>query len=100
MSSWLWTGLVALLALVLRLVGLSKPGDKIFDEVYYAKEAHDLLQFWVERDKEGTGPGYVVHPPLGKLLIAVGEQLFGYDSFGWRLPSAVASTTVLNGVSA
>jgi len=87
--SWLWTGLVALLALVLRLVGLAKPGDKIFDEVYYAKEAHDLLQFGVERDKEGTGPGYVVHPPLGKWLIAAGEQVYGYNALGWRIAAAI-----------
>lgn len=88
-SSWLWTGLVTVLALVLRLVGLDKPGDKIFDEVYYAKEAHDLLLFGVERDKEGTGAGYVVHPPLGKWLIAAGEQLFGYNAMGWRISAAI-----------
>ena len=28
--------------------------------------------------------------PLGKWLIAIGEQLFGDNSLGWRVPSAVA----------
>src|SRR3712207_9303598 len=31
-------------------------------------------------------------PPLGKWLIAGGIGLFGYDSFGWRFPSAVAGS--------
>lgn len=87
--SWLWTGLVALLALVLRLIGLAHPHDKIFDEVYYAKEAHDLLRYGVERDNDGTGAGYVVHPPLGKWLIALGEQVYGYNTLGWRISAAV-----------
>ncbi|MFI5957783.1 dolichyl-phosphate-mannose--protein mannosyltransferase [Cryptosporangium sp. NPDC051539] len=87
--SWLWTGLVALLALVLRLVGLGTPGTKIFDEVYYAKEAHDLLQAGVELNKEGDGPGYVVHPPLGKWMIALGEHVYGYNALGWRISAAL-----------
>jgi dolichyl-phosphate-mannose--protein O-mannosyl transferase len=39
-------------------------------------------------------PGYalVVHPPLGKQLIALGELAFGYDGFGWRFSAALAGT--------
>ncbi len=32
---------------------------------------------------------FVVHPPLGKWLIAAGEQLFGMNSFGWRFASLI-----------
>ncbi|MBE1028532.1 glycosyltransferase family 39 protein, partial [Escherichia coli] len=28
-------------------------------------------------------------PPVGKWLIATGEQLFGFNSFGWRFSSVV-----------
>ena len=38
----------------------------------------------------GTGCGeYVVQPELGKLIISVGEAMFGLDSYGWRFFSAV-----------
>ena len=32
-----------------------------------------------------TGAEMVVHPEVGKWLIALGEQLFGMDPFGWRI---------------
>jgi dolichyl-phosphate-mannose-protein mannosyltransferase len=77
--------LVTGIGLVLRLVNLAHPKDVIFDEVYYANEAQDLLQHGVEWNPEDNTPQYVVHPPLGKWMIALGEQLFGYNSFGWRI---------------
>ena len=38
---------------------------------------------------DGICSGYVVHPPLGKWLIASGEAVFGLTPWGWRLPSAI-----------
>lgn len=37
-----------------------------------------------------SNPGYglVVHPPLAKQLIALGEMIFGYSPWGWRLATA------------
>ncbi|WP_271223730.1 dolichyl-phosphate-mannose--protein mannosyltransferase, partial [Streptosporangium carneum] len=32
------------------------------------------------------------HPPLGKWMIAIGEQLFGMTPFGWRFAGAVVGT--------
>ena len=40
--------------------------------------------------EDNQGFGVVVHPPLGKQLIAIGEWLLGYTPTGWRLASAVA----------
>ena len=87
------------------------PRALIFDETYYAKDAWSILNHGVElnswipnrqsphrgRAHELLAPcddtsacgEYVVQPEIGKLLIAVGEWLFGLNSFGWRFASAV-----------
>ncbi|MEV4141352.1 phospholipid carrier-dependent glycosyltransferase [Dactylosporangium sp. NPDC049742] len=82
---WLAAILVTAIGLLLRMVNLSHPREPIFDEVYYANEAWDLLQHGVEWNPEDNTPQYVVHPPLGKWMIGLGEQIFGYNSFGWRI---------------
>jgi dolichyl-phosphate-mannose--protein O-mannosyl transferase len=107
--SWLATGLVTVVAAIVRLVDLGRPGNIIFDETYYAPNAYGLLRYGVEWNVPeggatpvdgapvlGDGAAYVVHPPLGKWLIAIGEWSFGYDPFGWRVAAAVAGiVTVL-----
>jgi dolichyl-phosphate-mannose-protein mannosyltransferase len=102
--SWLATAVVTAIAGIIRLVGLDDPKGKIFDEVYYAVDAHNLFTHGVEWDDKNNTAGYVVHPPLGKWIIGVGEWLFGYDSthrgvfdtangeFGWRISAAVVGT--------
>ncbi len=106
---WLGPIAVALLAGVLRFDKITQPAAVVagkvqytFDEVYYTKDAHDLLAFGVERGEACRGPGFVVHPPLGKWLMAVSEWLFGYvrcdgsvagnPALGWRAASAVVGT--------
>ncbi|MCU1592761.1 MAG: phospholipid carrier-dependent glycosyltransferase [Frankiales bacterium] len=112
-GGWSAALLVTLIAGLLRFINLAQPdttltdkgvlegpGD-IFDEVYYACDANNLLHHGVERATNGfchaTSSGaFVVHPPLGKWLIALGEQLFGFNTYGWRFASAVCGTlTVL-----
>jgi dolichyl-phosphate-mannose--protein O-mannosyl transferase len=82
---WLAAFLVTVVGLLLRMVNLAHPKELVFDEVYYANEAWDLLQHGVEWNPEDNTPQYVVHPPLGKWMIGLGEQIFGYNSFGWRI---------------
>jgi dolichyl-phosphate-mannose-protein mannosyltransferase len=118
---WGWGGplLVALFAGIMRFWHLGTPKAFIFDETYYAKDGYALLKFGVEQDFiKGDVKGkdlandhilagnlhdlftgnssYVVHPPAGKWVIALGEWLFGMNPFGWRFMVAVAGTlTVL-----
>jgi len=89
---WIGPGLVTLLAGFLRFNRLSRPSGLMFDEVYYAKDAYTLLQHGYELNATGNGPGFVVHPPLGKWLIALGEAAFGNNELGWRFAAAVAGT--------
>ncbi len=103
-----WGGplLVALFAGVLRFVNLGSPDAVIFDETYYAKDAWSLLQKgfeteWPDDANEriiaGATPfdetaSYVVHPPGGKWVIALGEWMFGLTPFGWRFMVALLGT--------
>ena len=61
---------IALISLVLRLVNLGSIKSFIFDEVYYVDGARDLLAYGVE--VAGSKPEFVVHPPVGKWMIAAG----------------------------
>ncbi|MDQ1308016.1 MAG: dolichyl-phosphate-mannose-protein mannosyltransferase [Actinomycetota bacterium] len=90
LEGWTATAVVTALAAVTRFMNLGSPtdaGTPIFDEKHYAPQAWQLLHnFGVE---DNPGFGLVVHPPLGKQLIALGEALFGYTGLGWRLTGAV-----------
>ncbi|WP_373324846.1 dolichyl-phosphate-mannose--protein mannosyltransferase [Actinocatenispora rupis] len=89
-ASWLFTAAVAAVAALLRLVGLAHPKGKIFDEIYYATDAHNLLLHGVEWDDKTDSGSFIAHPPLGKWIIGVGELLFGNNETGWRIMSVVA----------
>ena len=40
-------------------------------------------------------PSMVVHPEVGKWLIALGEKAFGMDPFGWRISAAVVGSLMV-----
>ncbi len=95
--SWIATAVIVAIAAVLRFVKLSFPGGKIFDEIYYASGGEQLLAHSVEWRTDSDTADFVVHPPLGKWIIAAGIKLtekLHYlpqdKAFGWRLMAAVA----------
>jgi 4-amino-4-deoxy-L-arabinose transferase-like glycosyltransferase len=51
-----------------------------WDEVYYARSAFELAN--------GLTPYEKTHPPLGKVLISWGVDVFGMTPFGWRIANA------------
>jgi dolichyl-phosphate-mannose--protein O-mannosyl transferase len=104
LRSWLLTIGLTALAFVVRFVGFWFPKGILFDETYYAKDAYTLLKLgyegsWPENandqiasgnvDVFTTNASFIVHPQVGKWLIASGEWLFGMNSFGWRFASLV-----------
>lgn len=84
---------IAFFSLVLRLTDLGAIKTKIFDEVYYVDGAQDLLRYGVE--VTGNKPEFIVHPPVGKWMIASGIKLFGDNPFGWRIATAVVGTLMI-----
>lgn len=85
--------LIALASFFLRLFNLGDIKTFIFDEVYYVDGARDLLKFGVE--VSGNSPEFIVHPPIGKWLIAGGIQIFGDNAFGWRFATALAGSIMI-----
>jgi dolichyl-phosphate-mannose-protein mannosyltransferase len=122
---WIGPLLVTLFAGWLRFNRLSVPDAVIFDETYYAKDAWSILKHGVEWNIIPNPPGYpanlnyanqiiiaghtnifqacrgtgcaeyVVQPEVGKLLIAVGEWMYGLTTLGWRFASAVFGTLAI-----
>jgi dolichyl-phosphate-mannose--protein O-mannosyl transferase len=83
---WAVTALMATLAGFTRFWGLGHPSSYMFDEVYYAKEAQEMLRFGYE---DNRGYMFIVHPPLGKWLIAATSDIWGNTPIGWRVAPAL-----------
>ncbi len=95
-ADWISTGIIAVLALITRFVGLTAPvsqGTPVFDEKHYVPQAWDMVKSWdnlfIGSIETNPGFGLVVHPPLGKQIIALSEWVFGYTPLGWRLMTAL-----------
>ena len=53
----------------------------IFDEIYHARTAYENIH--------NMSVYEWTHPPLGKLIIALGILIFGMKPFGWRIMGAL-----------
>jgi len=96
LQGWATTAVITALAAVTRFIGLSEPtdaGTPIFDEKHYAPQAFQMLHNGGVEDNPGFG--LVVHPPMAKFLIAIGEWLFGYNGLGWRFSGALAGVIMV-----
>ena len=111
-TGWVATLAVTALAGFLRFWRLGEPAELLFDETYYAKDAWSLLKhgfttgYVSDADQKildgrvGEGifqdsPSMIVHPEVGKWLIALGEWAFGMDPFGWRVAAAAVGTLMV-----
>ena len=110
LAGWVVTLTITALAFVIRIVNLGYPTGLVFDETYYAKDGYSLWKFGYERswpddanasvvagtpDVFHESAAFIVHPPLGKWLIGLGEQLFGMNAFGWRFMPLVFGTLLV-----
>ena len=58
-----------------------------FDEIYHARTAYEHVR--------GVYPYEISHPPLGKLILSLGIQLFGMTPFGWRFMGTLFGVLML-----
>ena len=84
---------LGLISLVSPAVGHQLPGRAAVRRGLLPARGRASCCLWGHEYNRGYS--FIVHPPLGKWFIAVGEQLFGYNSFGWRFPSAVAGAVAV-----
>ncbi|HEY2640134.1 MAG TPA: phospholipid carrier-dependent glycosyltransferase [Streptosporangiaceae bacterium] len=111
---WGWAGpaLIMILGGFLRFYRLSSPDAVVFDETYYVPDSNSILRHGVEFAHVNKvnnllisgNPNFyqhshgqlvaelVAHPPLGKIMMAVGQWIFGLTPFGWRFSVAVIGT--------
>ncbi|MGD2202313.1 dolichyl-phosphate-mannose--protein mannosyltransferase [Microbacterium maritypicum] len=105
---WLAPLVITAIAALLRLINVAHPHQLAFDETYYVKDAWSLWTLgyegtWSENANDAfitlqqlplsEQGAFIVHPPLGKWLIALGMAIGGPDnSAGWRLATALLGT--------
>ena len=104
-------GLVLAFAALVRLVRLGQPGTLVFDETYYVKDAFTLWRLgfearWPPEIDAAFAAGdiysylheaaFVVHPQVGKWLIAWGLAVGGAEhAWAWRLANAVVGVAAV-----
>ena len=77
---------LTLAAALLRFWHLGHPGEIVFDEVHFVGQARHYLH---------GEPFLDPHPPIAKLVIALGIALFGDHSSSWRLGNATIGTILI-----
>ncbi|MCM0606066.1 MAG: phospholipid carrier-dependent glycosyltransferase [Xanthomonadaceae bacterium] len=82
--------LVSFLGWMLFIFALGTPLKPNFDEFHYVPAAKQFLNSGKNQNWE--------HPPLTKVLIALGIRIFGDEPLGWRIMSTVAGVVTLAGV--
>ncbi|HXZ88499.1 MAG TPA: phospholipid carrier-dependent glycosyltransferase, partial [Candidatus Binataceae bacterium] len=92
-ASFPWTKLdtiaisaLTVVAALLRFWHLGHPGEIVFDEVHFVGQARHYLH---------GEPFLDPHPPIAKMIIALGIALFGDYSSSWRLGNATLGTILV-----
>lgn len=61
--------------------------DFYFDEIYHVRTAYENIHLLT--------PYEITHPPLGKILLAIGIEMFGMNSVGWRFMGTLAGVCMV-----
>ncbi len=74
---YFWLCLIVLATLAMHFIIISNPSELILDEQHYVPDARSISANHTTDRQE--------HPPLGKLVILGGMELFGDNPWGWRI---------------
>ncbi len=85
--AWLCALALGLGSLALFCYNIGFPAAPYFDETHYVPAARALLA--------RSGPVNIEHPLFSKTVIAAGILIFGDNSLGWRLPSALLAAVAV-----
>ncbi len=78
--------ILLIVAAITRFYHLGHPAEIVFDEVHFVAQGRHYLH----------GESFLdPHPPLAKLVIALGILLFGDHPFGWRVGNATLGTAIV-----
>jgi dolichyl-phosphate-mannose-protein mannosyltransferase len=58
-----------------------------FDEIYHGRTAYEFI--------ENMEPYENTHPPLGKVILAIGVKMFDMTPYGWRFMAGVFGTLMV-----
>jgi dolichyl-phosphate-mannose-protein mannosyltransferase len=81
---YFWLCLIVLSTLAMHLFIIENPSELVLDEQHYVPDARNININHVTQRGE--------HPPLAKLIIAVGIRIFGDNPWGWRAFSILFGT--------
>ncbi|MEM2970794.1 MAG: phospholipid carrier-dependent glycosyltransferase [Candidatus Bathyarchaeia archaeon] len=77
---------------------VDEQGKIVYPPTYMYEAYFDETGYFVRAAEEYAKlekPYGVVHPPLGKLIIAAGILIFGCNPFGWRIMNVVFATLTI-----
>lgn len=84
---YFWLCLIVLATLIMHFAIITTPSEIIFDEAHYIKDARVISANATTERPE--------HPPLGKLIITAGMQIFGDNPWGWRVFPIIFGTATI-----
>jgi dolichyl-phosphate-mannose-protein mannosyltransferase len=83
-----WLCIIVLATLIMHFSIITYPSDTILDEIHYVKDARNIIS--------DNGTMRPEHPPLGKLIIVAGFEVFGDNPWGWRVfPILFGTATIV-----
>lgn len=92
-AKWILLGVI-IFSFISRIYTLGIPKEKYFDEIYHAFTAGLMLngdpKAWEWWNPHPEGFAYEwTHPPIAKLGMVLGMEIFGENAFGWRIVQAI-----------